>query len=269
MRHVDCRIVAVGRAIFVITAFAAAGGAAFAQIPETPQTGPADSGWHYVAGLYGWTPSLSGTVSVRNFPEVPVDVPFSKIWDNLEFTLTGHFEAMKDRFGFGVNFLYIHEGAPVPGQIPEFLDASVNLREVIADGFGTYRIAQGSGERPWKLELMGGVRFWNINTRLETSLGEGDGRTVNWADGVGGLRVLLPVTGCVYLVGHGDVGAGGAKLDWSASGDLGIRLSRVLVVGAGYRTLNVDYDKAGDVIADRRLFDISMNGPELWLLFTW
>ena len=145
----------------------------------------------------------------------------------------------------------------------------MELQQVIADGFGIYRIAQGSGANPWKLELLGGVRFWDVNTRLETSLGEGSGRTVNWADGIGGLRLWLPLTGCLSLVGHGDVGAGGAKLDWSASGDLGFRLSRLLVIGAGYRTLNVDYEKTGDVTTERRRFDISMHGPELWLLFTW
>jgi hypothetical protein len=93
-------------------------------------------------------PEPVGTVTVRNFPEVPVEVPFSKIWDNLKFALTGHFEAAKDRFGFGINFLYIKEGSQISGQIPELLGASVALREVIADGFGIYRIARAPAKTP-------------------------------------------------------------------------------------------------------------------------
>ncbi len=266
MRRVTRRNGAVGTAILVIAAFAAAGGAAFAQSANTA----GDHDWHFVAGLYGWMPAVSGTVTVRDFPEVPIEVPFKDIFDNLKFVLDGHFEAGKDRFGFGVNFLYVHERTPIQGEIPELLDASVNLRELIADGFGYYRLVQGSGECPWKLELMGGARFWNVNTRVESDLGlQGDGLTKNWVDGIGGLRVEIPLGPRFLVLGHGDVGAGGAKLDWSASGDIFFRLSKVANIGAGYRTLNVDLDKTGAVIADRRLVDISMHGPEVWLLFTW
>ena len=40
-------------------------------------------------------------------------------------------------------------------------------------------------------------------------------------------------------------------------------------LGAGYRTLSLVYDKSGEVIADRRIFDASMHGPELWITLTW
>ncbi len=70
-------------------------------------------------------------------------------------------------------------------------------------------------------------------------------------------------------LGRGDVGAGGAKLDWSASGDLAYRMGKGWLLGAGYRTLNVERDKAGAVVSERRLVDLSMRGPRLWILYTW
>jgi hypothetical protein len=134
---------------------------ATAQAPDATATGGQDQ-WDFGAGLYGWFPGMSGSVGVRNIVEVPIDLPFSKIFDQLEFGLTGHFEGGRVKVSFGLDLMYV--AAPVSGQIPEPLDASVNLRQLVAEGFGYYRVAQGSGENPWKLELLGGVRFWDINT---------------------------------------------------------------------------------------------------------
>jgi hypothetical protein len=67
-----------------------------------------------------------------------------------------------------------------------------------------------------------------------------------------------------------DVGAGGADLDWSASGDLAFCWGNGWVSGAGYRTLNVDYDKTGPLgILERTVWDISYNGPRMWIVYTW
>ena len=38
--------------------------------------------------------------------------------------------------------------------------------------------------------------------------------------------------------------------------------------GAGYRTLQVDFDKS-DVLGTRRVFDMAYSGPRLWIVYTW
>jgi hypothetical protein len=241
-----------------------------AAVSATAQTTSATDGkWNFVAGLYGWFPAISGTVTVRNFPEVPIDVPFSDLFDHLKMNLTGHFESRRDKIGFGLDLFYVRLAAPVSGQIPELLDASVNLRQFIGEGFGFYRLAQGSGDYPWTLEALGGVRFWDINTRIESDVSDRGGKAIDWADGFGGLRFEVPFGSKLSLIGRGDVGAGGAKLDWSASGDLAYRLGKGWVTGAGYRSLNVDYDKAGREDRERTLFDVSFSGPRLWIVYTW
>jgi hypothetical protein len=89
-------------------------------------------------------------------------------------------------------------------------------------------------------------------------------------DGFGGLRVQVPLGSRLILMGRGDVGAGGADLDWSASGDLAFRLGKGWISGAGYRSLNVDYDKTGPLgILERTVWDIGYNGPRMWIVYTW
>ena len=238
--------------------------------PESEQGLTIDDGrWHVLVGMYGWFPSLSGTVSVRDYVQVPIDVPFSDLWSHLKAVVPAHFEARRDRFGLGTDLLYIRLGVPIQGNIPEYLGASLDFRSWIVEGFGFYRVAQGHGENPWIVDLVGGVRYWNVNTRVDASAGSTNPLTTDWVDGFGGVRLQLPIVGCLSLLERGDVGAGGAKLDWSASGDLSYRLGKGWVSGLGYKYLSVDYGKQGALGIDRRVVDVAFSGPRAWIAYTW
>ena len=229
-----------------------------------------DDQMHYIVGLYGWFPKIEGTVTARNFVQIPIDVTFDELWDHLKMNITGHFEAQKGRFGGGIDAFYVRLGADIQGPIPELINAEATLRQFIGEGFGYYQVVRGTGENPWSLEVLGGVRYWNTNLRIDTDLGDTNGRTAAWADGFGGLRVQIPLGGCFFLLGRGDAGAGGAKLDWSASGDLAFNLSQNFVTGAGYRTLSVDYDKTGPLgILERSVWDVTYQGPRMWMAYRW
>jgi hypothetical protein len=238
---------------------------------QTPPPSTSDEAkWRFVAGLYGYFPAITGSATTEDFIQVPIDVSFSELWDHLKMNLTGHFEAQTGRFGFGVDAFYVRLGADIDGPIPELIDAEITMRQFIGEAFGFYQVAHGSGEHPWSLEAIGGIRFWDTNLRVDTSIGDTDGRTADWVDGFGGLRVQVPLGSRLILLGRGDVGAGGADLDWSASGDLAFRLGKGWISGAGYRSLNVDYDKTGPLgILERTVWDIGYNGPRMWIVYTW
>jgi hypothetical protein len=238
-----------------------------AQAPS--QVEPSDQ-WHYLIGLYGWFPKIEGTVTTRNFVQVPIDVTFSELWDHLKMNITGHFEVQRGRFGGGIDAFYVRLGADIDGPIPELIDAEVTMRQFIGEGFGFYQVVRGSGENPWSVDVLGGIRYWNTNLRVDTDIADTSGRTADWVDGFGGVRVQIPLGGCFFLLGRGDAGAGGADLDWSASGDLAFRASEHFVSGAGYRTLNVDYDKPGPLgILERSVWDVGYEGPRVWIAYRW
>jgi hypothetical protein len=238
-----------------------------AQAQNHPTTAM-DGRWHFLFGLYGFFPAIEGSVSTPPFSVgLPIDVSFSELWDHLKFNITGHFEARRDRFGLGWDLFYVHLAAPVEGPVAGFVDASINLRQIIGEGFLFYRVVHGPAEFPWTLDLTGAARVWSTNTRLQSDVTDGDGKTTTWVDGVGGLRVRIPLGSRFALLGAGDVGAGGAKLDWSASGDLAFAAG-CWVLGAGYRSLNIEFDKDRGT-ADRRLVNLVYNGPRAWVAYTW
>jgi len=78
---------------------------------------------------------------------VPIDVTFSELF---EVSDQVHLEMV----------VYVRLATPIEGEIPGLIDASVNLRQFIGEAFGFYRFAQGSGENPWTLEALGGIRIW-------------------------------------------------------------------------------------------------------------
>ena len=42
------------------------------------------------------------------------------------------------------------------------------------------------------------------------------------------------------------------------------------IIGAGYRTLDVDYSKTGQFgILERSVWDLSYSGPRIWVVYTW
>ena len=228
-----------------------------------------DGQWHFLVGLYGWFPAIQGTVSLNDYVQVPINVSFSDLWSHLKMVAPLHFEARHDLFGLATDVLYIRMGAPIQGNIPQYLNASVDLRTWIVEGFGFYRVAHGSGENPWTIDLLGGVRYWNINARAESDIGNTSTLTTDWVDGFGGLRFQVPIVGCLSLLGRGDVGAGGAKLDWSASGDLALRLGKHWVSGLGWKYLSVDYAGKAGPLGSQRVFDVAFNGPLAWIVYTW
>ncbi len=245
-----------------------AGSPMAAVIPlSAPDTG-ADR-WRFLVGIYGYFPAIEGTETARDFIQDPLDMNVSELFDHMKMNLTGHFEAQHGRFGGGLDFFYVRLGADIEGPIPEFVNARLNLRQWIGEAFGLYKLVQGRGENPWSLDLLGGIRYWNTNARVETDLDDTEGRTIDWVDGFGGLRVQIPLGSRLVVLGRGDVGAGGADLDWSASGDLAFRLGKGWITGAGYRTLNVDYERTAPLPnLERTVWEIASNGPRMWIIYT-
>ena len=77
-----------------------------------------DGAWHFTIAPYMWATGISGSASVANLPEVPVDVSFSDIISDLDFAALGYVEGRKDRFGFAFDVMYVNLGPPVETECP-------------------------------------------------------------------------------------------------------------------------------------------------------
>jgi hypothetical protein len=238
-------------------------------------TSAMDGQWHFTVAPYMWFTGIKGDVSVKGLPEVPVDASFSDIWKDFDFGLAGRFVARKDRFGFGLDFTYNNLGAPVAANAPVLgpLGLEADVRQLFAEGLAFYRVASGGRtDNPAHLDVLVGARYMGTSTQLKATGSSGveyagDKKDLQWVDGLLGLSFRAPLGSRVSVIGRGDVAGFGSKLTWNLEGDLAVRVSERWTLGAGWRHMNIDYDKGSGT--DRKLFDLAYDGPRAWFAYSW
>jgi hypothetical protein len=243
----------------------ALGTPARAQAQAGPTTAQ-DGQWHFVVAPYFWASGISGDVSVADFVSVPIDAPFSDVIENFDFGLQGHFEGRKDRWGFGLDVSYINLGVPVVGPLGGQLDVKVDVRQTTAEAVGFYRAARGGRtDNPAFLDVLAGARYTGTRTRLETRVGTSDEVRPDWVDALAGVRVHVPLGSRVSLLGRGDVAGFGSEITWTLEGDLGVRLGERFTLGAGWKHMDIDYQRD----EGRETYKVAYDGPRLWLAYAW
>ena len=80
-------------------------------------------------------------------------------------------------------------------------------------------------------------------------------RSRGWVDGAGGIRGKTHLTPRLFLTGEDDVGGGGSNFSYQLFGGVGVLVGKRYVLIAGYRDLDVNYNKDGF------LFDNALHGP--------
>jgi opacity protein-like surface antigen len=232
-------------------------------------TAAMDGEWHVTLAPYMWFSGIKGDVSVGNLPPIPVDASISDILSNFDFGLEGHFEARKDRFGFAGDFIYSDLGADVAPGV-EIVDVRADIRQFITEGFVFYRLA--SGARGGRVDIFVGARYTGTRARL-TAEGPGgvdddrQGKELSWVDAMGGLRFVAPLGSRFAVLGRGDIAGFGSQFTWNVSGDLAFLASERWTLGAGWRYMDIDYEKDDTVLPER--FDLAYNGPRLWFAYSW
>jgi hypothetical protein len=110
------------------------------------------------------------------------------------------------------------------------------------------------------LDVGAGARAWGINTEVSLSQGQvlpaanvsaGD----TWGDVLAGARYHYNLGHGFGATAYGDIGAGGAKLDWQAVGTVDYQIPSWPTLHAGFRSLNFNYQGAF------ARFPVNMYGP--------
>jgi hypothetical protein len=237
------------------------------------QTAPAaamNDQWHFVAAPYMWFTGINGDVTVADQLVVPIDTSFSEIWENLDIALQGHFEARKNRMGLGVDVIWVNLGAPLAVRVPG--EVTVDVRQLVAEGFGFYRVLAGGGEEnPSHLDAVVGVRYTGFRTRLvlerDGEGGETDFREQSWVDLLGGFKFRVPLGSRFAILGRTDLAFLGSNLTWNLEGDVAFRASYHWGVGLGWRHLDIDYDNGDE--RPSKVFDVAYDGPRAWFSYSW
>jgi hypothetical protein len=251
-----------------------------AAAPSWPQskarpTEAMDGAWHFTIAPYMWASGISGTASVANLPEVPVEMSFSDIFSELDFAALGYFEARRDRFGVATDVVYVNLSVPVATSAPVIgkLNLKADVRSTIAEAFLFYRVAAGGrSDNPATLDVLAGTRYSSSRTRLTATTDAGfayDGafQDLDWWDALAGVKFTAPLGSRLSVLGRADVAGFGSKVTWNLEAELAYRAFYHWTFGAGWRHLDIDYQKGGNL--DRKVFKIAYDGPMAWLAYSW
>jgi hypothetical protein len=222
-----------------------------------------DDAWYFdLAPFYLWAPSISGDLGVGPI-EQELDISFSDIFDNLDFVLTGHFEARKRNYGLIFNLDYLNLGV---GQTtaagPE---VELDYKTVIVEFDGFYRIMRDAHA----FDLLAWLRYTKQDTTLSVKPGPSAGLDESWWDPIVGARWQFGFADGWSLSARGDIGGFGVGTDftWQLAGIVQWQPWKNVALIAGYRALDQDYEEGRFV--DRYKWDATMQGPVLGVNFRW
>jgi len=229
-----------------------------------PATASAADEWQFQIVPYLWFAGVKGEGStIPGAPVAPIDIPASQATEDLEAAFMGVFEMKKGKQGAFVDVVYtdIQSDTTLAPNIGLFLTTtSKNTLVSVAYEYQVYK-----RERAF-VDLFGGARYWEIDTKLEFGGGLGilAGRTVqnkeDWVDPMIGVKGRSALGGSKFFVSGalaaGGFGAGSDSF-YDASAYVGYQFNKTVGALVGYRMFDVDYEDGSF------LYDVRQEG---WLL---
>lgn len=239
----------------------------------------ANSKWEFIMVPYLWMTGIDGDVTIKG-READVDVSFDEILDDLDIALLSNFIAKKGRWEFFVqpNYMKLSSEGDFDRKALT-IDADVDTEMLILE-FGTFYKLGTWGERfPVSLDILGGGRYWHFDNEIDLDIDislpgiDSDIRRERDVDAEKdlidpfvGLRVSTVVTKKVRFDVRGDIGGfdisdDTSDLSWQAIGLFEYDLSQRIVLGAGYRALDIRYETGSG--NDKNGIDATIHGPIL------
>ncbi|QRG07701.1 hypothetical protein EZH22_04745 [Xanthobacter dioxanivorans] len=209
---------------------------------------------------YVWATAIDGTsATLPPLPAADISLRFRDVLKELNGAFMASAEMRIDRWSFLVDgqFSQLTTGGTLPGPFSARL--KLRSQSLTLQGSAFYRVHE---DDVFALDVGGGVRFWNLNTKLEiasglTSLRIDHSETQMWADPIVGARLGVELDGPWSLTVAGDIGGFGAgsRLTWQGLGSVNYAWSESLTLKVGYRALHIDYRDGGF------LYDVTQHGP--------
>ncbi len=226
----------------------------------------ATKSWENTITVYGWAAAMSGTQGIGPV-SATVDIPFSEILDNLKMGAMLNYMGRGQTWVTGADFIYMKLGhdATTPGGTTV---AEVKLKQWLFEVDGGYRVL------PW-MDALIGVRVPVIEAEVAPDVNfpnaSEKSKSETWFAPLIGVRVFLPVTKHLTVIGRGDLGGfqiGGTNTTWQAAGYVNYTFGQHFSTELGYRALNADYATGTPGQQGYFLYDITNYGGLLGLSYT-
>jgi hypothetical protein len=221
--------------------------------------------WTVTLAPYLWAASMDGNAAVAGI-ESDVDLGFDDILKDLSFGAMMLVDVQKNRFGVGVNSLFVRV-EPESDVGPFEIDATSDTVQLAVAPY--YRLVEwtygtSASGRPLRLVVSpeAGLRYNYLRAELDVDGGPTADDSESWVDPLVGSRIGLDLSDHWALGGEANVGGFGVGSDiaWNVQGYVGYRTTLFgldTTFAAGYRALHTDYDH------NDFKWDVTMYGPIL------
>jgi hypothetical protein len=122
--------------------------------------------WRYAVAPYMWASGLEGDVGVGPLSS-SVDLTAGDVLRDLKFGMMGRGEARKGSYVLALDGIYAKLGASKAFAIRgDTGGLELTQRETIVNPMGGYTLGDGT----WSVDLLLGMRYWNLSTSLDGPL---------------------------------------------------------------------------------------------------
>ena len=179
--------------------------------------------------------------------------------------LMGGVEARKNRVVMPVDFLWIrlHENKALAFD-QGATSVNFNMKQLLLAPKIGYRIVD---HEKVKIDTLVGIRYWHINENINvqpSGLGENFSPSLNWVDGIAGMKFDFALSPKAGIIVAGDAGGGGAEVDYQVVGALAFKVSKKVALDLGYRYLDTNYRTNAPRLI---VFDLHESGALLGVTF--
>ncbi len=209
-------------------------------LTDTQPVASTDSGWQVRAALYGWGTALDGDVTLRG-RNVPVDVGFDDVLDNLDFAVMGAVEIGNGKWSFLADLFYAELSSSnsrgnlgFETQLDQFIGNFIVAYNVLDNGCSRFDVYGGARVNSLDADL-------NITTNRIGTFSGSESKT--WVDPIIGVRFQQELSDKFFFRAVGDIGGFGIESDltWQALAGIGYRVNDSGSVVLGYRGIGTDY----------------------------
>lgn len=209
---------------------------------------------------YFWATAIDAkSAPLPPLPAAHASLSFRDVLEELNGAVMAAADVRVDRLGFLVDgqFSQVTADGTLPGPLASSL--KLRSRSITVQAAALYRVYE---DATTSVEAAAGLRFWNLNNKLEIASGGGTRRiehsqTETWVDPTIGVRLGLNLGDPWSLTVAGDVGGFGvgSRFSWQALATANYALNENWTMRVGYRALHVDYRSGG------YLYDATLHGP--------
>lgn len=209
--------------------------------------------------IYGWLPSLDGTLKFK-VPGEPDDSASANAIDSLDSVFMGSYSLRQEKWSFLADMIYLKMSGDAQGINPN-VNLDLELTAKLYSFFGGYNLLNDNKNQ---IDLIAGMRYLGLGLDVSRSGGMvGNGTLsseVDHYDFVAGVYGEYTIDEHWYIPYQVDMGAGDTDFTWQANLSIAYKLSWGDIIGT-YRYIH--YEKDDSLLVE----DFDLYGPKIGVVF--